>query len=73
MQRRTTNIDMLVFAVCLAGFGLWVTWTYAYSRGVEDGRKQCAKLAGHDPISTTADVCTFAQSYGRATIKRRAL
>lgn len=44
-----------------------------YQDGLGEGRKQCAKIAGHDPISTTPDSCTFAKSYGRATIRRKAL
>lgn len=69
MQRRTTNIDVLVAVLCVWGFTLWA----AYMLGISQGGKQCAKLAGHDPISTTADTCTFARSYGRATTKRRAM
>lgn len=69
MKLRTTKIDVLVFWFCCWAFTLWV----AYMLGLSQGGRQCAKLAGHDPISTTADTCTFAQSYGRATTKRRAM
>ena len=43
-----------------------------YQDGLDAGQKKCAKIAGHEPISTTADSCTFAKSYGRATIRRKA-
>ena len=68
--------DVIVFwmvvVLCIGLFGfLW--GEHRYRTGLEEGRKQCAKIAGHDPISTTADSCTFAKSYGRATIRGKAL
>jgi hypothetical protein len=51
-----------------------------YNRGVEAGvevgvakPKVCASVPGQQVVSSTADTCTYASAYGRATKKRKAI
>lgn len=46
-----------------------------YQHGVSHGTaapKVCASVPGEQVVSTVADTCTYAVSFGRATKKRRA-
>lgn len=66
--------DRIVFWVCSAI--LFVAYTEAvYRYGVTHGKaepKQCAAVQGQQVVSSTAEVCTYANAFGRATTKRRA-
>lgn len=76
MRHRDPNRlgDRMVFWLCLTiSFMLYTVAVYDY--GVAQGRvepRKCATVSGEQVVSTTADVCTYAATYGRATTKRRA-
>jgi len=53
-----------------------VTLYIAYDFGLQDGQdmpKVCARVPGHEVVSSTVDTCTYATAYGRATKVRRAM
>jgi len=55
----------------------WIVSLYiAYDFGLQDGQdlpKVCARVPGHEVVSSTVDSCTYATVYGRATRTRRAM
>ncbi len=76
MTHRDPNrmADRIVFWVCavlLFFFYTQAVYDYGFTHGKAEPRK-CASVQGQQVISTTENVCTYAQSYGRATTKRRA-
>lgn len=77
MHHRDPNrlADRIVFWVCaVLGFVFYTQAVYDYGR--RHGRaepRQCASVPGERVVSTTAEVCTYASDYGRATKKRRAM
>jgi hypothetical protein len=66
--------DRIIFWLCAA-----LTFIF-YSNAIYDlGRtheraepKKCASVQGMEVVSSNADFCTYANSFGRATTKRRA-
>lgn len=45
-----------------------------YQYGKTQGQAlKCAEVPGKEVVSTTKDTCTYANSYGRSTIKRAAI
>lgn len=64
-------IFVLILSVVLA-----VSADNAYHRGFKDGAakpKVCASVPGEIVVSTTDEICTYANAYGRAIRKRRAI
>lgn len=72
MRKRTTNIDVLVVVTCIWGATLYGALEYGRFLGRQEPKK-CAAVPGEQVVSSTADRCTYAASYGRATKTRRAL
>lgn len=76
-MRRDPNhfADRVVFLVCL--LGVLVFYTQAvHDLGFNRGRaepKKCAEVHGKQVVSTTAEVCTYANAFGRSVIKRKAI
>lgn len=76
MRHRDPNryADRIVFWICSAL--LFVFYTQAvYELGSTHGKaepRKCASVQGQQVVSTTAETCTYANSFGRATTKRRA-
>lgn len=64
-----TNKTVFI-AVCWLS-SLYLAFDYGFSTGAAEPRK-CAAVQGQQVVSTTAEVCTYAATYGRATTKRRA-
>lgn len=67
-------LDRVVFWVCLTALVAIYTievHDYGYRKGLSVP-KQCASVPGQQVVSTTAETCTYAAAYGRATTKRRA-
>lgn len=76
MNRGNPNrfADAVVFWLCLFLFicvVIQTTYDFGYCKGLAVP-KQCASVPGQLVVSTTAEVCTYAATYGRATTKRRA-
>lgn len=66
--------DRIVFWVCLIvalGFYTAAVHSHGYQAGIE-APKVCAVVPGKQVVSSTADTCTYASAFGRATSKRRA-
>ena len=66
--------DKVVFWVCVVSSLILYThliWEDGYAAG-KNAPKVCASVPGQQVVSTTADTCTYANSYGRSTTKRRA-
>lgn len=63
--------NRIVFAMVCVLFSLWLAFDCGYNTG-KAAPKQCASVQGQQVVSTTADTCTYANSFGRATTKRRA-
>jgi hypothetical protein len=66
--------DRVVFWVCVISTLILYThlvWEDGYAAG-KNLPKQCAKVPGKEVVSSTADTCTYANSFGRSTTKRRA-
>ncbi len=66
--------DRVVVGVCaIVSIGLYthLVWEDGFTAGRVAPRK-CASVEGKEVVSTTAETCTYANSYGRATNKRRA-
>ena len=75
MRRGNPNryADRIVFWACvIIGVGLYTDGVYQYGYKHGQALKVCAVVPGQQVVSSTADVCTYANSYGRATTKRRA-
>lgn len=76
MNHRDPNrlADRIVFWICLTLAFIFYSqamYDFAYERGLSVPRK-CASVPGQQVVSTTAETCTYANSFGRATTKRRA-
>lgn len=76
MTRRDPNryADRIVFWSCLILSIILYTltvWDDGYAAG-KNAPKSCASVPGQQVVSTTAETCTYANSFGRATTKRRA-
>ena len=66
--------DKIVFWVCVVSTLILYTHS-VYEYGVTHGMaapKKCASVQGQQVVSSTADMCVYANSFGRATTKRRA-
>ncbi len=64
-----TNKTVFI-AVCWT-FSLWLAFDYGLATGKAEPRK-CATVQGQQVVSSTAETCTYASEFGRATTKRRA-
>ena len=67
--------DSIIFWLCLILALVFYTQT-VYDLGRTHGRaepKKCAAVQGMEVVSSTADVCTYANAYGRATKQRKAI
>ncbi len=76
MTHRDPNryADRIVFWLCLTvGFILYTIDVYNFGKRHGESIKVCAAVQGQQVVSTTAEVCTYAASYGRATKKRNAI
>ena len=76
MNSRDPNrpADKIVFWTCVASNLILYThmvWEDGYNSG-KAAPKTCASVPGQQVVSTTAETCTYANSFGRATTKRRA-
>lgn len=73
-MRPLFTIEGIVFVLALCGM-IWIGLQSAYSiglaRGIDIGRKQCAIAPGQQVTSSTPDSCTYANTYGRSTEKRK--
>ena len=66
--------DRIIFWFCLALTFIFYS-NALYDLGVRHTReepKKCASVQGMEVVSSNADFCTYANSFGRATTKRRA-
>ena len=66
--------DRIVFWVCVVSTLILYThliWEDGFNSGKAEPRK-CAVVSGQQVVSSTADVCVYANAFGRATTKRRA-
>ena len=66
--------DRIVFWLCLALTFLFYTqavYDYGRTHGRAEPRK-CASVQGMEVVSSNSEFCTYANSFGRATTKRRA-
>ena len=69
-----TAFDHALYAVCLlAAAVLYGEAMHRYGFRHGEAAKSCATVPGKQVISSTADNCTYADSYGRATTKRKAI
>jgi len=68
-------INVLVISVCtglLVILAVHDIYQLGYERGLS-APKKCAMVEGERVVSSTADTCTYASSYGFSTKRRAAL
>ena len=71
-KKSSYSVDVIVFLGCCQIALLW--GAFALGRYVEAKEpKKCATVSGQQVVSTTADTCTYANSFVRVTVKRKAL
>ena len=63
--------NKIVFIAVTWLFSLWLAFDYGFSTGIAEPKK-CASVKGMEVVSSNAEFCTYANSFGRATTKRRA-
>ena len=68
---RPADIAVLVFTV-LSTSAVGIVGGFNIGVSVGSEAKQCATFPGAQIISSTADSCTYANAYGRATFRRNA-
>lgn len=72
--RSTWLAERIIFVMAILATMYYVgdaIYNYGYTHG--QSAKVCASVPGEKVVSTTADTCTYANAYGRATKIRRAM
>ncbi len=62
----------MIFIMYYLGYSLY---NHGFNHGYTHGQaaRVCAIVPGQQVVSTTADTCTYANAYGRATKQRKAI
>lgn len=72
--RSTRLAERLIFITALLATMYYIgdaLYNYGFTHG--QAARVCAIVPGQQVVSTTADTCTYANAYGRATKKRKAI
>lgn len=73
-SRSTLLAERLIFLLAILATMFFIgkgLYNYGYTHG--QAAKVCASVPGQQVVSSTADVCTYANAYGRATKQRKAI
>ncbi len=72
--RSTWLAERIIFIVAILATMYYIgdsIYNYGFTHG--QAARVCAIVPGQQLVSTTADTCTYANAYGRATKKRKAI
>lgn len=72
--RSTWLAERIIFIVAILAIMYCIgdsIYNYSFTHG--QAARVCAIVPGQQVVSTTADTCTYANAYGRATKKRKAI
>lgn len=73
IPRSTWLAERIIFIVAILATMYYIgdaLYSYGYTHG--QAARVCAIVPGQQVVSSTADTCTYANAYGRATKTRRA-
>lgn len=73
-SRSTLLAERLIFLLAILATMFFIgkgLYNYGYTHG--QAAKVCAAVPGQQVVSSTADSCTYANAYGRATKQRKAI
>ena len=73
-SQSTLLAERLIFLLAILATMFFIgkgLYNYGYTHG--QAAKVCASVPGEKVVSTTADTCTYANAYGRATKQRKAI